>query len=147
MCVQGGSNSFIKQISSAIIFICSVTLNFSLVTVNLFGGVAQLVRACGSYPQCPGFKSLHRHQSLFFCILLRSDKPWLFLKMRFRPCSAILITISAASYKLCQMCARRCTALREGFLPSCPALCPHPSLHTLSIFSSSLLHIFFNMIS
>ena len=26
------------------------------------GGVAQLVRACGSYPQCPGFKSLHRHQ-------------------------------------------------------------------------------------
>ncbi len=27
------------------------------------GGVAQSVRACGSYPQCPGFKSLHRHQS------------------------------------------------------------------------------------
>ena len=25
------------------------------------GGVAQSVRACGSYPQCPGFKSLHRH--------------------------------------------------------------------------------------
>ncbi len=25
------------------------------------GGVAQLVRACGSYPQCPGFESLHRH--------------------------------------------------------------------------------------
>ncbi len=25
------------------------------------GGVAQVVRACGSYPQCPGFKSLHRH--------------------------------------------------------------------------------------
>jgi hypothetical protein len=25
------------------------------------GDVAQLVRACGSYPQCPGFKSLHRH--------------------------------------------------------------------------------------
>ena len=25
------------------------------------GGVAQTVRACGSYPQCPGFKSLHRH--------------------------------------------------------------------------------------
>ena len=25
------------------------------------GGVAQQVRACGSYPQCPGFKSLHRH--------------------------------------------------------------------------------------
>jgi hypothetical protein len=26
------------------------------------GGVAQLVRACGSYPQRPGFESLHRHQ-------------------------------------------------------------------------------------
>ena len=26
------------------------------------GGVAQLVRAIGSYPLCPGFKSLHRHQ-------------------------------------------------------------------------------------
>ena len=25
------------------------------------GGVAQMVRACGSYPQCPGFNSLHRH--------------------------------------------------------------------------------------
>ena len=25
------------------------------------GDVAQVVRACGSYPQCPGFKSLHRH--------------------------------------------------------------------------------------
>ena len=28
------------------------------------GGVAQLVRARGSYPRCPGFKSLHRHH---FC--------------------------------------------------------------------------------
>lgn len=27
----------------------------------VFGGVAQLVRACGSYPQCPEFESLHRH--------------------------------------------------------------------------------------
>src|SRR5215471_19869766 len=27
----------------------------------MLGGVAQSVRACGSYPQCPGFKSLHRH--------------------------------------------------------------------------------------
>ena len=26
-----------------------------------FAGVAQLVRARGSYPRCPGFKSLHRH--------------------------------------------------------------------------------------
>ena len=29
----------------------------------VFGGVAQLVRACGSYPQCPEFESLHRHHS------------------------------------------------------------------------------------
>ena len=28
------------------------------------GDVAQVVRACGSYPQCPGFKSLHRHHFL-----------------------------------------------------------------------------------
>jgi tRNA(Ile)-lysidine synthase len=28
-------------------------------------GVAQLVRACGSYPQGPGFKSLHRHHTFF----------------------------------------------------------------------------------
>ena len=26
------------------------------------GGVAQVVRACGSYPQCPGFNSLRRHR-------------------------------------------------------------------------------------
>ena len=29
---------------------------------EIHGDVAQVVRACGSYPQCPGFKSLHRHQ-------------------------------------------------------------------------------------
>ena len=29
------------------------------------GGVAQLVRACGSYPQCRGFKSLHRYHYFF----------------------------------------------------------------------------------
>ena len=27
-----------------------------------YGGVAQLARACGSYPQCQEFKSLRRHQ-------------------------------------------------------------------------------------
>jgi tRNA(Ile)-lysidine synthase len=31
------------------------------VHADILGGVAQSVRACGSYPQCPGFKSLHRH--------------------------------------------------------------------------------------
>jgi hypothetical protein len=30
-----------------------------------FGGVAQLVRAHGSYPWCHWFKSSHRHQSFF----------------------------------------------------------------------------------
>ena len=29
--------------------------------IHCFAGVAQLVRARGSYPRCPGFKSLHRH--------------------------------------------------------------------------------------
>ncbi len=29
--------------------------------INSSAGVAQLVRARGSYPRCPGFKSLHRH--------------------------------------------------------------------------------------
>ena len=29
--------------------------------IPCFAGVAQLVRARGSYPRCPGFKSLHRH--------------------------------------------------------------------------------------
>ncbi len=29
-----------------------------------FAGVAQLVRARGSYPRRPGFKSLHRHHFL-----------------------------------------------------------------------------------
>ncbi len=29
-------------------------------------GVAQLVRARGSYPRCPGFKSLHRHHSFIW---------------------------------------------------------------------------------
>ena len=31
------------------------------VNIASSAGVAQLVRACGSYPQGPGFKSLHRH--------------------------------------------------------------------------------------
>jgi PP-loop family len=35
---------------------------------GILGGVAQSVRACGSYPQCPGFKSLHRH-SLYVTLL------------------------------------------------------------------------------
>ena len=33
-------------------------------TRHSHAGVAQLVRARGSYPRCPGFKSLHRHHYL-----------------------------------------------------------------------------------
>ena len=35
--------------------------SFRSARTGVLGGVAQSVRACGSYPQCPGFKSLHRH--------------------------------------------------------------------------------------
>jgi hypothetical protein len=38
--------------------------------MSLFGDVAQPVRACGSYPQCPGFESLHRHQIIFKALLI-----------------------------------------------------------------------------
>jgi hypothetical protein len=37
------------------------------------GGVAQTVRACGSYPQCPGFNSLHRHYFVY-CLNLNSSR-------------------------------------------------------------------------
>ncbi len=61
-----------------------------------YGGVAQQVRACGSYPQCPGFKSLHRHQHLLILPhnpaavyvgsgLEMTAHHWLFLKSVFRP--------------------------------------------------------------
>jgi hypothetical protein len=39
-----------------------LTIGGDSVKFKRLGGVAQSVRACGSYPQCPGFKSLHRHQ-------------------------------------------------------------------------------------
>ncbi len=45
-----------------------------MVILHRIGGVAQVVRACGSYPQCPGFESLHRHlyysSSLFLIMFL-----------------------------------------------------------------------------
>ena len=34
------------------------TIHYSLI----LGGVAQMARACGSYPQGPEFESQHRHQ-------------------------------------------------------------------------------------
>jgi hypothetical protein len=55
-----------------------LTINRDSVKFNQFGGVAQLVRACGSYPQCPGFKSLHRHQSLSKETRLKVTNPFLF---------------------------------------------------------------------
>ena len=38
-----------------------VTSSILVISSIFFGGVAQLARACGSYPQCPGFESLRRH--------------------------------------------------------------------------------------
>ena len=35
----------------------------SILVISSSGGVAQLARASGSYPLCPWFKSVHRHQS------------------------------------------------------------------------------------
>ena len=59
--------------------------------MRFLAGVAQLVRARGSYPRCPGFKSLHRHH-----LLLRAGE--------FRDCvaSPLLSTPTALS----------CTSLR-----------------------------------
>ncbi len=48
--------------------LCAASDSFRSVCAGVLGGVAQSVRACGSYPQCPGFKSLHRH--LLFIFLL-----------------------------------------------------------------------------
>ena len=36
---------------------------YAVSSTGAFAGVAQLVRARGSYPRRPGFKSLHRHHS------------------------------------------------------------------------------------
>ena len=43
------------------LFIFRLVTKYYLLTTNL-GGVAQMARACGSYPQCPEFESQHRHQ-------------------------------------------------------------------------------------
>jgi hypothetical protein len=59
-----------------------------------FGGVAQLVRACGSYPQCPGFKSLHRHQrDCTLSVKAGAKKEWLRLTS-----VALLIFSAEANY-------------------------------------------------
>ena len=41
----------------------------------LCGGVAQLARACGSYPQCQGFKSLLRYH-FYIIIFLHCGYIW-----------------------------------------------------------------------
>src|SRR4030066_893206 len=80
-------------------------MNSELLTHNFFqyGGVAQLVRACGSYPQCPGFKSLHRHQRIkaklvISYVLLRNN---------------LILVILA-----CPESFLRFPPMREGFLTS-----------------------------
>ena len=59
--------------------LCAASVSPRSVHAGILGGVAQLVRACGSYPQCPGFKSLHRH---LLYIALRAL--WLFLTWEVR---------------------------------------------------------------
>ena len=47
-------------------------------SVKNYGDVAQPVRACGSYPQCPGFKSLHRHHMNLKAVILYDYSLFLF---------------------------------------------------------------------
>ncbi len=49
----------------------------SILVISSIGGIAQLARASGSYPLCPEFKSLYRHQhkiltrkGLFLCFFM-----------------------------------------------------------------------------
>ncbi len=48
------------------------------------GGVAQLARACGSYPQCRGFKSLLRYFPFFGPLVKRSRRGPLTAETRVR---------------------------------------------------------------
>ena len=41
----------------------SAILSLALFETSRHGGIAQLARACGSYPQCPRFKSRCRYQN------------------------------------------------------------------------------------
>ena len=49
-----------------------------------YGGVAQVARACGSYPQCRGFKSLLRYFSFFGPLVKRSRRDPLTVESRVR---------------------------------------------------------------
>ena len=47
--------------------VCGIRSEFALIIRVSSAGVAQLVRARGSYPRSPGFKSLHRHHFFLRC--------------------------------------------------------------------------------
>lgn len=51
----------IMELEMLTLFDCKLTSFGDLAKIFATGGVAQVVRACGSYPQCRGFESLHRH--------------------------------------------------------------------------------------
>ena len=66
VCVVSRPRASLSQIRTE----CKLVLVKKLLTIPgnsvrifhaIHGGIAQLARACGSYPQCPEFKSLCRH--------------------------------------------------------------------------------------
>jgi tetratricopeptide (TPR) repeat protein len=58
------------------------------------GGVAQVVRACGSYPQCPEFKSLHRH----FFKIAGEINPMKYAAFNFRKASSLSVLVITAIF-------------------------------------------------
>ena len=72
--------------------------------ITEYGGVAQLARACGSYPQCRGFKSPSRYEENGSC------RTSVFLCDRAcrRPPEAARTGLQRTSKRLCrEMCAAR----------------------------------------
>ena len=61
VCFPSCSNADVAQSVERILGKDKVTSSILVISSIFFGGVAQLARACGSYPQCPGFESLRRH--------------------------------------------------------------------------------------
>jgi outer membrane biosynthesis protein TonB len=61
------------------------------------GGVAQSVRACGSYPQCPGFESLHRQHFHKFKV-----KERMVMKKLFALASVVAFLLSLQGASLAQ---------------------------------------------
>ena len=54
-------NADVAQSAERILGKDKVTSSILVISSIYIGGIAQLARACGSYPQCPEFKSLCRH--------------------------------------------------------------------------------------